>query len=166
MSFRAVLSLSALLLCVACGHKTLRAPEGNGIYPYGKYQHSVKVKAVVPGQERIMEMRGVVSYSADFIRVIGLSTFGTTLFRIEENLKTGELKKEFYMDVIRQHEERFIGFYRMIRELLTAPKGSTDFKRGDAHFALSEPDDHAVYRKIHVDHPQVVLDIKVDDYEF
>jgi len=158
--------LAFVLWLAACTHQPLQIPEGGGIYPYGKYQHGVKVKALTPGQERTMEMNGIVSYSADFIKVIGLSTFGTTLFRIDENLKTGELKKEFYLDIIRNHEAQFLNFYRLIRELITAPKGITDFQRGDAHFVLTEPDESGIYCKIHVDHPQVILDIKVNDYEF
>ena len=153
------------LISAGCSHGNLRAPTGDGIYPFGKYQHNVKIKTLVPS-ERTMELRGVVSYSAEAIKVVGLSSFGTTVFRIDENLKTGEIKKEFQLEVLRQHQDRFMEFYQLIRTLITAAKGVTDFKHGPAHFILSDPDDHLIYRKIHIDHPHVVLDIAVTEYEF
>lgn len=154
----------ALLILAGCAHKPVVIPAGSGLYPFGKYQHHVEIHPKAAGA-KAMEMRGVVAYDADAIKVIGLSSFGTTVFRIEENLKTGEIKKEFYLEIIRQHADRFIGFYKMIRALMIAPKGSTDFKGGDAHFVVSQPDASGIYRQIHVDHPQVILDVTVDDYE-
>jgi hypothetical protein len=153
----------ALLILAGCAHKPVVIPPGSGLYPFGKYQHHVEIHPQAPGA-KAMEMRGVVSYTADAIKVIGLSSFGTTVFRIEENLKTGEIKKEFYLEIIRRHADRFVGFYKMIRELMIAPKDATDFKRGDAHFVLSQADASGIYRKIHIDHPQVILDVTVDDY--
>jgi hypothetical protein len=152
------------LFLVSCTHQPLKIPEGGGIYPYGTYQHNVKVMTKAPA--RTMEMRGVVSYRADGIKVVGLSTFGTTIFRISEDSKTGEIEKEFYLDIVRQHEDQFMNFYHLIRELVTAPKGQTDFVRGDAHFVLSKPDENGIYRRIHVEHPQFILDIEVAKYDF
>jgi hypothetical protein len=155
--------IAIILSTLACTHQPVKIPEGGGIYPFGKYQHKVKIKTREP--ERTMEMRGVVSYTPEAIKVIGLSTFNTTIFRIEENLKTGEIKKEFYLEIIRKHQDRFMNFYYLIRELITAPKGTIDFTRNGAHFTFSEPDKLGIYTKIHIDHPQVLLDVEVDDYD-
>jgi hypothetical protein len=151
-------------ILAGCTQAPVKIPEGGGIYPYGKYQHDVKIKILTP--PRTMTMRGVVSYTADSLKVIGLSSFGTTVFRIDENLKTGEISKEFYMDIIRKNEDKFMEFYRIIRELVTAPKGATDFTRGETHFVLSDPDENGIYCTVHVEHPQFVLDIDVTDYDF
>jgi len=88
----------------------------------------------------------------------------TTLFRIDENLRTGEIKKEFYLDVMRKHESRFMEFYKLIRALLTLPKGVTEVRRNGAQFLLSQPDDRGIYRRISILHPYVQLQIEVSDY--
>lgn len=151
---------------VSCAHKPLRPPPtGGGLYPMGKYQHAVKIQVQQP-TPRTMEMHGVVSINDEQLKVVGLSSFGTTVFRIEENLKTGEMKKEFYLEIMQKHEDRFLEFYKLIRELLTAPKGITEFERQGAKFRVSEPDAQGIYRKVHIEHPQVVLDIEVTGYEF
>jgi len=156
--------IACCLLLAGCVSQPVKIPEGGGLYPFGKYQHDVKIKVLTP--PRTMEMRGVVSYTADSLKVVGLSSFGTTVFRIDENLNTGEITKDFYMDIIRKNEDKFMEFYKLVRELMTAPKGETDFKRGDAHFVLSDPDENGIFTTVHVDHPQFILDIDVTDYEF
>jgi hypothetical protein len=159
--------LPALLFSLtlsACAHAPLKIPEGGGIYPFGKYQHDVKIRTIEPA--RTMEMKGVVAYSPESIKVVGLSSFNTTVFKIEENLKTGEIKKEFFLEIIRKHADRFMNFYYLIRELITAPKGATAFAKHGAQFTLSDPDKNGIYTKVHIEHPQVVIDVEVDDYDF
>ena len=154
------LFLTFLFLFTGCAHKELRPPVGGGLFPFGTYQHNVKITT----PDRTMEMRGVVSYRADQIKVIGLTAFGATAFRIEG--ANGVIKKEFYLDIIKKHEDRFMYFYQMIRELITAPKGEIDFTRQGSHFLLSQPDANGIYKNIHVTHPQFTLNIEVTDYEF
>lgn len=161
-----LLPLLLLLLLPSCATPPLKTPleTGVGLYPFGTYQHQVQVEVFTPA--RTLNLHGVVSYQADAIKVIGLSPFGTTLFRIEENLKTGEIKKEFFMEAIRRHEERFVTLYKLIRQIITAPKGETDFTREQAHFQLSAPDAQGIYRKIQVTHSQFKLAIEVTSYAF
>ncbi len=155
-----------LLLFTSCAHQALKLPHSSDrLFPEGTYQHSVKIHTEQPAP-RTMEMRGIVASRPDKLKVIGLSTFNTTIFRIEEDLKTGEIKKEFYLDIIRQHEARFIEFYQLIRELLIAKKGELDFTRKGAHFLVSAPDAQGIYRHIQITHPQFSLDIEVTAYEF
>lgn len=154
------LFLTFLFLLSGCAHKELRPPLGGGIFPFGTYQHNVKITT----PDRTMEMCGVVSYREGQLKVIGLTAFGATAFRIEE--AHGVIKKEFYLDIIKKHEDRFMYFYQMIRELITAPKGLSDFTRQGAHFVFSGPDANGIYKNIHITHPQFTLDIEVTDYEF
>jgi hypothetical protein len=158
-----VLLYPLILLSLGCSHQPLKFPEGSGLYPFATYQHQVKIKMLQP--PRAFAMRGVVAYTPEAIKVVGLSGFGTTVFRIDENLKSGEIKKEFYLDAIRDHQDQFMGFYKLVREIVTAPKGITDFQRGNAHFVVSEPDENGIYCQVHVDHPQFALDIEVTDYD-
>jgi hypothetical protein len=150
-------------LSLSCAHQALNVPSGDTLYPYGKYRHSVKVHVLKP-EPRTMDLRGVVAVNADSIKVVGLSGIGTTIFRIEEDRHTGVVKKDFYLEIVRQHQDRFMEFYSLIRELVTAPKGATDFIRGEAHYVVSDPDDDGIYRTVHITHPQVNIDIEVTDY--
>lgn len=159
------LKLLVTLLFTACTQAPLKTPQGNGLFPYGAYQHKVKIQVLNSRDVRPMEMRGAVSVSANEVRVVGLSTFGTTVFRIQEDLRTGELKKEYYLEIIKKNSERFMEFYYLIRELLTAPKGTTEFERRGARFTVSAPDSQGIFRKVHVINSQVELNIDVTGYE-
>lgn len=162
---RIILITSALLLTLGCASQPRKPiPESQLAYPYGTYQHHVKVHVLAP--ERRNELRGVVQSSAERLQVVGLTPFGTTAFRIVENMKTGEIKKEFFVDVIRQNEERFMFFYAMIKELLYAPKGKLEFRVRDANYKLSKPDQDGIYRLVEIKNPQVELNIEVTGYEF
>ena len=152
------------LLLPACVHHPLKPPVGDGIYPFGTYQHYVRIQILNP--PRTMDLRGVVSYQPEHLKVVGLSAFGTTLFRIDESLTTGELKKEFFLEIMQQHPEQFVTFYNLIREIITAPKGTMEFTKQNAHFLLSDPDELGIPRKIHVEHPQFILDVEVTSYDF
>ena len=160
---RVILFLALLL--TACTHAPPKVPQGTGLFPYGAYRHKVNIQVLEPKDVRPMEMRGAVSVTAQEIRVVGLSTFGTTIFRIEENLKTGEIKKEYYLEIIKKNPQRFVEFYYLIRELLTAPKDATSFERRGAHFTISAPDSQGIFRKVHVVNSQVELNIEVTGYE-
>jgi hypothetical protein len=156
--------IALLIWSAGCAHKNLNPPTGGGLFPYGNYQHQAKVKITQP--PRTMEMRGVIAHTEDKIKVVGLSSFGTTLFRIEEDLKTGKISKEFFLEAIQRHEDKFMSFYGMIHDLILAPKGSTDFTKQGAHFVVTEPDERGIYRKIHAEHSQFVVDIEVTGYDF
>lgn len=158
-------TLALALLLTACTHAPVKPPVGGGLYPYGAYKHSVKIHIDKP-EPRTMDMRGALKVDAEKLRVVGLSPIGTTVFRIEEDFKTGEIKKEFYLEIMRKNSGRFMEFYTIIRELLTAPKGQTEFERRGAKFTVSRPDENGIYRTVHVVHPQVTLDIEVTGYDF
>jgi hypothetical protein len=157
--------LIAFALLSACASKPPKAPGPSELlYPHGTYQHKVKVQIIQPS--RTIDLRGVIKSQPDSLKVVGLSSFNTTVFRIDENLKTGEIQKEFYVDTIRRNEEKFMFFYQLLKELVLARKGQTEFDRQGAHFKVSAPDENGIYRKIEIKHEHVNLDIEVSGYEF
>jgi len=153
-----------LLVLPGCAQKLKKPQPSELMYPHGTYQHKVRVQIAQP--VRTVDLRGVIKSQPHELKVVGLSTFNTTVFRIDENLQTGEVVKEFYVDTVRQNEERFMFFYSLLKEMLLAPKGKNQFERKGAKFVLSQPDENQIYRTIHIHHPQVNLTIEVTGYEF
>ena len=93
-----LLAVTALLF-TACAHQApVKIPEGGGIYPFGAYQHAIRVEIQQP-VVRTMDMRGAVSVSADKIKVVGLSGSANGLPH-RRDVKTGEIKKEFFVEAI------------------------------------------------------------------
>jgi hypothetical protein len=153
-----------MVLLTNCAHKFSKVPDGSDLaYPYGKYQHKVKVELIEAARK--MNVSGVIESHEDQLRIVGISSFGTTVFRIDENLKTGELNKEFYVEALRKNEDRVMFFYSLMKELLKTPKETTEFERQGARFILSGPDENKIYRHVAINHPQVNLDIEVTGYE-
>ena len=160
----AIALLIGTLILLGCTQTPVKTtPESPGIFPYGTYQHNVKIEVIAPPQT--MNMHGVVSYSVRSLKVVGLSAFGTTVFRIEENLVTGELKKDFFVEVIRQHESAVMDFYQLVHTLITAPKGATDFTKGRARFSLRARDGLGIYRQIDLRDPRLNLHVEVTSYD-
>jgi len=166
MKMHLILFSTVLLtvLTVSCTHTLKAPPSSELIYPHGKYQHQVKVQIVQPS--RTMDVKGVVESSRESLKVIGISSFGTTVFRIDENYQTGEVHKEFYVDALRRNEERVMSFYNLLKEVLATRKGVTEFEKHGAKFVLSNPDQNQIYRTMVIQHPQVNLNIEVTSYEF
>lgn len=156
---------TAFLFLGACAQKAKKPDQNSSLlFPHGTYQKRVKVQIAQPS--RNVDLKSVVESHPETFKVVGLSRFNTTLFTIEENLTTGEVQKEFYVDIIKRNEDRFMFFYSLLKEMLLAPKGPTDFEKQGAKFALSRPDENQIYRAIDVQHPQVNLLIEVTDYTF
>lgn len=154
-----------MLLLSSCAKAPVKPPPpGAGVYPYGIYQHRVSIRVKQPAKD--FDMKGVVSYKPDRLSVVGLSAFGTTVFRITEDFKTGKIEKEFYLEIMKQNSERFEYFYALIRELLIAPKGADTFEKRGAKFRLTKPDELGIPRRAEIEHPQFDLEIQVTGYEF
>jgi hypothetical protein len=110
---------------LACSHVVKKNPEGPRtlLFPYGEYRHDVHVHLVKAPEKGPQEMdfHGVVSLQKEKILMLGLSPFGTTLFRVEENRESGDIQIESSIDAIKKHEDRIKNFYKAIREVLTLP---------------------------------------------
>jgi hypothetical protein len=122
-----ILSLLNLVLipgCASTSKKITSIEAANStreyVFPRGKYQH--RVELVIPANEtgplRSYRFNGVVDLQADAIQIVALSPFGTTVFKINENLITHEVKDEIYLAQMKPLEPKLLHYYSVMRELL------------------------------------------------
>ncbi len=88
------------------------------LFPAGNYRHEVEI--VTPNQT--FTFTGLVRLSPEQIRVVALGPFGTTVFRLTEDLATGKIETEYFLEVVRRQEGRIQEYYGLVRRLLLAPR--------------------------------------------
>lgn len=188
-----------LVLAVVCGcaprtvKKTSEAVSlvRERIFPAGSYNHDVKLELVrapnpeKPG-ERSFAFKGVVLISGREIRVVALSPFGTTLFKIAENRSTAEVSVVSYVDALKPLEPKFREYYAVLRDMLLAPmapprKGRVRLVKSNAQgrpeeieadqgtepasFFFSAYDPNGVPLQVRIEHARFKVEVKVVDYE-
>jgi len=92
------------------------------LFPYGTYMQKVSLTlpAKAGREEKNFNFNGVVQLKPDAIHVAGMSFFGTTAFKIDEDRKTGEIKTEVYVEQMKKYEPRLKEYYQILREILIA----------------------------------------------
>jgi hypothetical protein len=91
------------------------------IFPDGTYHHRVSVKAENEKAEaQSFQIDGVVELNKDKILIRGLSPMFTTLFELEENVATGELRFETFVTAFEKHREKIFKVYEQLRVMLVA----------------------------------------------
>jgi|GEM_PF-1903716 len=99
--------------------RTAQPPEGRiQLFPNGVYIHEVKI---LPKEGKPRNMKAVVSIQEDSIKLVGLSPFHTTLFRLEENRTTGEIVVKDFQPIPDRVKTEFDSFYRTLHRLLVLP---------------------------------------------
>jgi hypothetical protein len=89
------------------------------IFPYGTYKHDVELAvSLANGQSRQFNFSGIVQLKTDTTQVVGLSQFGTTVFKLTENLKTGEIQTQIFLEEMKKGESRIRDYYGILREIL------------------------------------------------
>lgn len=153
-------------------------------FPNGQYYHSIHLKILEPGKdEREFRFTGAVSIEPDAIHVVGLSPFGTTIFRIDEDRGSGAISAQVYLDAMKKHEQQLRDFYSVIRLLLLTKKtAGSDLKRDslgrplDAnisgpgvesglHFLFNHYDEHGVPDRVQILAPRFQVDLTVTGYD-
>lgn len=157
------LSLIALF-AAACSHAPVRPKAEDMTFPFGTYRHHVTAQPLMKRDLPKMDLVGVVKSEPNELRVVGLSPVGSTVFRIHEDLKSGKIEREFYVESLKQHERHFMALYEMIKAVLFAPKGRERFEFQGAKFHLSKPDEKSIPRLVEIEHPYLNLKIEVTDY--
>jgi hypothetical protein len=134
-------------------------------FPFGTYQHSViATPKTAPGIKPI-EVTGVMRSEPYDVRMVGLSPMGSTVFRIHDDLCSGEVTQEFYIEELKKNQKHFSHLYQLIKAALFARQDRPEFDYHGAHIRLSEPDKKKIPRRIEIDHPYLALDIHVTSYE-
>lgn len=92
------------------------------LFPYGTYTQKVSLTlpAKAGADKKSFNFTGVVQLTPDAIHVAGMSFFGTTAFKIDEDRKTGEIKTEVYIEQMKKFEPRLKEYYQILREILIA----------------------------------------------
>src|SRR5688572_11117891 len=76
--------------------------QRESLFPNGTYHHSISL--YILGPKRDFSFKGIVSLGDEAVKVMGLSMFGTTEFRLEENRKTGDVTIEFFRETLKKAE--------------------------------------------------------------
>ena len=190
-------SISALLLFslvpvlggCASQYVVLENVAHHRLFPNGVYKHKVKLTIVSNGTspEKKFSFDGVVQLSDESIRVVVLSFFGTTMLKINDNLKTGELQTEVFLPQIKKFEPKLRDYYSILKLVLimsaTRPDDSgkivwtkvndkglplelkTSAQDKEVSFKFENYDKADIPEEVSLTHPTFKAEIKVTGYE-
>lgn len=103
------------LIATACSTSGLHEQPSNRLFPYGVYKHDVGVTFQQEGKDQFHRFFGILELRPETTRMVALSPFGTTVFRLTEDKKTHQISMEFAFEPLRRLEERFRQFYSMVQ---------------------------------------------------
>ena len=121
----AIWMLSLLAGCSSLEKRLSSTSDKALLFPPGVYTHQVEIETA---EQKKYNFRVLVKISTEKVLVIGLSPFQTTIFRIENNRKTGEIKTEIFQDTLEKHKDSLLDFYSMLTLFLTLPKNGENPK--------------------------------------
>jgi hypothetical protein len=168
--------IATLLLIISfsgCAHeKIYKIPVGGRttLIPYGVHRQSVTVHVKKEGNANApkkMNFSGVMDYRADHTQLIGLSPFGSTLFRLNDDAKTKTLTFTTDNEQMKKAEPYLKATYAPIREMLAVPYPPLmrEVVKGDLKFRFEEFNDQEMPMKISITTPDFDLTIDEDGYE-
>ena len=167
-----ILAGLALLLAGSCAEKRIVSGpiDRTRLFPPGVYHQSVRIS--IPSQNKSFRLEGVVAIRPETIRLFALSSFGTTVFRIQDDLARNEVATEIYVDDLKKHEKSIREFYGVVRVLLISfPRESAKepyrvtIGREIASLEIKEFDQNGIPERILITHPRFSADIRVTGYE-
>jgi hypothetical protein len=174
----------------ACSSRKIKNESHSDLllFPYGTYQHQVKIKTELNGGADVKEFSfyGVVQTSQDWVKISMLSPFGTTLVKIQEERQTGKVEFTCFVEAIRKYESKFKDYYSVLRTLLLAPQNpkkldhlrithqspeglpaeieTVDLEQ-NAQFRFNKYDEHKIPERIQVQNPKFLIEIQVSGYD-
>ena len=170
-----VMIAAAFALTIGCTSKTIKDPSAarTMIFPYGTYKHDIELTFAPPGlTEKTMSFAGVAKVSEDKISLVSLSPLNTTVFRINEDRKTGEVTSEVYVDSLKPMQARVKEVYGLVKTMLTTPyeggkPGVLNIKTemGPAQIRFQDYDANEIPGLVTVMNPKFKMRIKVTGYE-
>lgn len=185
-----LLFLFSAILSSCASSKVVHGPVGHEkLFPYGTYKHEVKLVLPAHGAapEKKFEFSGLVQLKPDVVHVVVFSFLGTTAFKINEDLKTGEIQTEIYVAQMKRFEPRLKEYYGILREVLIAgaeppadgsrlqwihtnEKGLPTEMRTvgldkNATFKLHDFDSNGIPGEFLIEHPDFSVQVQVKSYE-
>ena len=191
MNIKLIFLPTLVFLNVACvTSKIKHHPEefSKTLFPTGIYHQDVKLTILKTEHlsEQKYHFQGVVRLSSKEIQVVVLSPFGTTEFKILENLLTHEIKAEIYRDSLKKFEPKLKDYYGMLRlillakshaeedEFLTWTKISREGlplelesknREAPVHFSVQNYDANLIPSQIEIRHTQFQVVVTVESYD-
>ena len=175
-----------LLASCACHQKKFQMGGSNIqdlVFPLGLYHHEITLGLKEGG---VKNFNGVIQLKSERITVVGLSSFGTTVFKITEDRTTGLIETEIYIEALKKYEIRILVFYKLIREILLlrtssvagnrllikqrSPEGvplAAEFTEDGKKVSLrlSELDEHRIPGRIELEQDNFSVIVKVVGYD-
>lgn len=167
-----------VLALSACATKppaplSVHVPAGVGdsrarlVFPYGHYTHDVKLK--IQGKKEFA-FEGVVETRPDRIQLTALSPLQTTIMRVVEDRRTGDVTLNCYLSELRPYQSNFSDYYQLVRQVLILERNADD-SRGQRRIGMQangrsyegELSDYreSIPRRIQIDDPRFSLTIQV-----
>ena len=171
------LFLADLLIAGGCASPRITTPGESAkvyVFPYGKYQHDVQLTIIgnTGNKPQHYHLNGVAKIDANLIQLVGLSAFGTTVFKITDHLDTGKLDDEIYLPQMKSHEDRVMAYYQVLKKLLTLKKqdayheGSVIEVEPGTEFIFGAFDQNQIPKKMTIHSPHFDVEIEVTRYDF
>lgn len=161
-------TLLLAFLASSCAHHKI-APVSNEsrttLIPRGTHQQTVTVH-IKKGDQRQMRFSGVLDVREDRVSLIGLTPFGSTLFRLKEDLKTGAISFETDNEQMKKAGPYIQKTYGPVREMLKIPYPPAVKEKtiGDLRFHFDELNAQDMPIKTRVETPDFDLDIEEVGY--
>jgi hypothetical protein len=174
-------SLSFLFILVVslagCASPRVTTPGESAktyIFPYGKYQHDVQLTILGDAGDTPthQHLNGLVKIDANTIQIVGLSPFGTTVFKISDHLDTGKIEDEIYLPQLKAHADRVLAFYQVLKKLLLLKKdhsyheGSAIEVEPGTEFIFGAFDKNQIPKKMTIHSAHFEVEIEVTRYDF
>jgi len=168
-------SLLLLLLAPGCASspKSVAPPGAEQrvtLFPNGTYRNNVRVllkNAVVNGKKE-MRFNGVLDLREETIRIVSVSPFGTTVFRLIEDRKTGDVKLETSVDSLKKAESQIKNYYVPIRTALTLPlsqlSSSRELRVDGYHIQYFDFDSSGIPLKTLIQSDAFDISVGIDSY--
>lgn len=138
--------------------------ESQMLFPYGDFTHDVRLSM---NGGKTFSFQGVVEVTPYRIQLVALSPFQTTLMRVMEDRKTGEVKLDCYVAEVSRYQEKLNDYYLLVRQILLlerSPEDAAGVRRlriaGGADVTLSSYE-VGIPRRIDVHDPRFQLEIVV-----
>jgi hypothetical protein len=136
------------------------------VFPFGTYKHEISLKPT--GQDE-RTFSGVVQIKEETVTVIGLSHFGSTLFRVKEDRKAAKTDVEIYYEPFKKYEDKVREFYKVIHGFIVLKPGAKEFTLNiegkKVLIKFEDYDEHEIPGKILITHPNFSVAVKVVGYD-